>query len=135
MNADAWSPVTTTCHRHGHVHRRASTLKHPPRLGGAPVAEGGILTTRHDRRHPSPLIAQTGVSNGIHTTEDAVESSGRNPARYRALIEAGRAELLDRGDPMLPGGDPSHRGIPAIPDAFVSHAETKASRTGNSPLR
>src|SRR5262245_44558323 len=133
MNADACPPVTTTCHRHGHVHRRASTLEHLPQLGGAPVAEGGTLTTRHDGGHPSPLTAQTGVSNRIHTSEDAVESSGRNPARYCALIEADRAELLDRGDPMLRGGDPSHRGIPAILDAFVSHTETKASRRGIRP--
>jgi len=133
MNADAWSPVTTTRHWHGHVDRRTSTLKHPPQLGGAPVTEGGTLTTRHDRRHPSPLVAQAGVSNRIHTTEDAVESSGRNPARYRALIEADRAELLDRGDPMLPGGDPSHRGVPAVLDAFVSHTETRRLGRGIRP--
>ena len=36
---------------------------------------------------------------------------------------------------MLPGSDPSHHGIPAIIDAFVSHTETKSSGAWNSPLR
>jgi hypothetical protein len=53
------------------------------------MAEDGPIAAGQDRRHPSPLIAEVRVADGVDATVDAVQAAGGDAIANRARREAG----------------------------------------------
>jgi hypothetical protein len=76
VDPDAAAPLAPARHRDGHVRRAVRRLEHCPEFRRTPVTQRSALTASEHGRNPPPLIAQPGVTHGVHTAEDRMEPSG-----------------------------------------------------------
>ena len=91
----------------GDVHR-TPLGKELPQRGRTCVAEDSIGTAGERRGHPSPLLAEAAVPEGVHTAVNAVQ----------ALPGHGGLRLLDAG--LLELREPDHAGLFAGPGKTAS---------------
>jgi len=71
------------------------------------------------------------VTHCVDTAVNAVQPADSNPVPNAVLVKTRSAQLLDRGDTMLPGSDGCDRGIGV--GALVVHIATKSPGTADSP--
>lgn len=78
-----------------------------------------------DRPHPSALIAEARVADGINTTMKTVEASGGNAISDGARGHPERIQLMHRDHPVLAPGNPSDGTVPAPLGGFFRHIRNK----------
>ena len=65
------------------------------------MAEHRSLPRRKNGRHPSPLIAERGVSDGVDAAVHAEEAAGLNSASHSGGTQPDAPELGERDDAVL----------------------------------
>lgn len=78
----------------GDVHR-TPLGKELPQRGRTGVAEDSIGTAGERRGHPSPLLAEAAVPEGVHTAVNAVQALRGGAASPASLVDAGLLELRE----------------------------------------
>ena len=80
MDANARAPLPAPVAGNRNVDRAIRWLQKAPEGGGAPVAHDGILPTREDSGHPSPLTRKTEMTYRVYAAVHTVQAAGFNPA-------------------------------------------------------
>jgi hypothetical protein len=75
--------------------------KELPERSGAGVAEDGVRAAGEHRRHPSPLLAEPRVSDGVHPAMNAVQALCHNEAGHALALNTQPLKLIERHDPVL----------------------------------
>jgi hypothetical protein len=104
-----------------------------PKLGRAHVAEDGPFAAREHRRHPSALIAQAAMPDGVNTTMNAVEAAGFHSTGHTGWGKASGRDLRGAQDAVLVRSKPRDPGVRAAIVDFFSHSERKATNAPLSP--
>ena len=102
-------------------------------VAGRGTSQGDeVPAAREHRRVPAADRAERRVADRVDAPVDRVQPAAADAARDRGPVEP-EGEQLGRADnAALPGRE---RRDPPVDVAFVSHGDTKASRTGDSPPR
>jgi hypothetical protein len=95
--------------------------KELPERCGAGVAEDGVHAAGEHRRHPSALLAEARVPDGVNTTMNAVQALRAHASQAAALVDAGAFQLRDRNDSVLVCRDPGNEGVRCRVGNFPSH--------------
>jgi hypothetical protein len=67
--------------------------KELPERGGAGVAKNRVWAAGEHRRHPSALLAEPEVPDGVNTAMKAMQPLGLDAARHTPAMNAGTLEL------------------------------------------
>jgi hypothetical protein len=96
-----------------------------------PVAENSSIAASQHGRHPSAVLAQPGMADGVHTAMDPMQAPDAKPATNTTTVDS-RVHQLGNGDhPTLPDCDPRHNRVRWC--AFGAHRASKAHRRRDSP--
>lgn len=71
------------------------------------------------------------MSHRIDTAVKAMQTAPANARQHSVITQTGQPKLMDRHDPMLPGGHLRHPQIPSV--TLLGHIPIKVTRGLDSP--
>jgi hypothetical protein len=95
--------------------------KELPECGGAGVTEDGVRAAGEHRCHPSPFLAESLVSDGVHTAMNAVQALGCHTAPATPLVDTCASELHKRDHAVLIGRNPGNDSVRTGVGEFPTH--------------
>jgi hypothetical protein len=103
MQSDAPASCSAAIAPNGDIHGPVSAADNAPERSRARVTEHRTVPATKDRGHPSPLIAESGMADGVHAAMNAVQATSRHATLDGARVGTHGAELGRRDNAMLPG--------------------------------
>ena len=92
----------------------------PVSSGGA-VAEDGFWAAGEHRRHPSSLLAEAVMADGVDAAVDAMEALGLDATGHAAPANPGVCKLGEGDHPVLACGDLRDHPVRVGAGAFCTH--------------
>src|SRR5215213_8879440 len=121
MHSDAGAALAAVAAADGDVHKPGGALAHLERVGGAVVAEEGVVAEGENRRPPASFRREQSVADCEDAVVEPMQASREHAGMDRLAREADAAELIARDRAALRGGK---TGDLDIRGGYVKHAGT-----------